>query len=107
VTAWSFELGSLLSEANNGLTATHSPRGRRKLTARLQPEDAKGVPAKECDLVIARSSRRGNPARHFAGDSIGQFHRHRSQFVNPGETDMSFDDDKFREFKHHVFKIGN
>src|SRR6516165_3749564 len=38
---------------------------------------------------------------------IGEFHRHRSQLVDPGETDMSSDDDKFREFKHYVFKIGN
>src|SRR6516164_1628745 len=38
---------------------------------------------------------------------IGEFHRHRNQLVDPGETDMSSDDDKFRKFKHHVFKIGN
>src|SRR6516162_7975456 len=38
---------------------------------------------------------------------IGEFHRHRSQLVDPRETDMSCDDDKFRKFKHHVFKIGN
>src|SRR6516162_4754904 len=38
---------------------------------------------------------------------IGEFHRHRSQLVDPRETDMSADDDKFREFKHHVFKVGN
>src|SRR6516225_11174742 len=38
---------------------------------------------------------------------IGEFHRHRNQLVDPWETDMSSDDDKFWEFKHHVFKIGN
>src|SRR6516225_8873721 len=38
---------------------------------------------------------------------IGEFHRHRNQLVDPRETDMSSDDDKLREFKHHVFKIGD
>src|SRR6516225_4179399 len=38
---------------------------------------------------------------------IGKFHCHCNQLVDPGKTDMSSDDYKFREFKHHVFKIGN
>src|SRR6516164_1715138 len=38
---------------------------------------------------------------------IGKFHRHCSQHFDPGETDMASYDYKFREFKHHVFKIRN
>lgn len=38
---------------------------------------------------------------------VGEFHRQRYQFVEPGKADMATDDDELRKIEQHVLEIRN